>query len=280
MRGHAWFSCPVAKASEEPIVPASSITRLQAYLCHSAQQRCQSVPVPPFTIFLHPGGEASEEDHAVPDGPIGDHLREPLARLREAFEMRARRTRIRFLAEFAPHLASALPALGMVEERSVELLARTPDSLVPPREVPGLRMLTLDEDSALDDVREGLDTNERGFDARTEPVTHAQAQAFRSGLVDSRAFIACIDEVPAGAGMFNPPYAGVTELLGIATVDALHRRGVASYLSAYAAHTAFERGVGLVYLGTDNPAARRVYERLGFRPFAVLVFYAEPPTNR
>ena len=80
--------------------------------------------------------------------------------------------------------------------------------------------------------------------------------------------------------MFNPPYAGVTELLGIATVDALHRRGVASYLSAYAAHTAFERGVGLVYLGTDNPAARRVYERLGFRPFAVLVFYAEPPTNR
>ena len=79
--------------------------------------------------------------------------------------------------------------------------------------------------------------------------------------------------------MFNPPHASVTELLGIATVDDFRRRGVASYLSAYAASVAFERGVELVYLSTKNPAARRVYERLGFRPHAVLLFYADPPPN-
>ncbi len=168
----------------------------------------------------------------------------------------------------------------MVEERSVELLACTPESLIAPQEeVAGLSMVTLDENSALDDVREGLDTNERGFDPGAEPVTHAQAQAFREGLVESRAFVARINGEPAGAGMFNPPYAGVSELVGIATLDAFRRRGVASYLNAYAGRIAFERGVELVYLSTDNPAARRVYQRLGFRPYAVVLSSADPPPN-
>ena len=260
--------------------PEGFISRLHAYLRYSAQQQCRTVSVPPFTVFLHPSTEASEEDHAVPDEPLlADDIREPLARVREAFEACARRTRIRFLAEFAPHLAPALRNEGMVEERSVELLACTPDSLIAPHEVPGLSMVTLDENSALVDVREGLDTNERSFDPRAEPVTEAQAQAFREGLVESRAFTARINGELAGAGMFNPPYGGVTELVGIATVDAFRRRGVASYLSAYAAHIAFEQGVELVYLSTDSPVARRVYERLGFRPYAVVLSYADPPPN-
>jgi hypothetical protein len=225
------------------VVPAAFISRLQAYLRYSARQQCQTVPVPPFTIFLRLSGEASEDDHAVPDEPLEDDIRQPLARLREAFETRARRTRIRFLAEFAPRLASALRAEDMVEEGAVQLLACTPDSLIPPHEVPGLNMVTLDENSALADVREGLDTNRRGFDPRAEPVTEAQAQAFQEGLIESRAFIARINGESAGADMFNPPHASVTEPLGIATVDAFRRRGVASFFSAYAARIAFEQGV-------------------------------------
>jgi hypothetical protein len=174
------------------VVPASSITRLQAYLRYCAQQQCQTVPVPPFTILLRPSAEAPEDDHAVADKPLGDDVREPLARSREAFKARARRTRIRFLAESAPRLAPALRTEEMVEERSTELLACTPESLISPHEVPGLSMATLDKNSALADVGEGLDTNERGFNPRAAPVTRAQAQAFREGLVDSRAFIARI----------------------------------------------------------------------------------------
>jgi predicted GNAT family acetyltransferase len=67
--------------------------------------------------------------------------------------------------------------------------------------------------------------------------------------------------------------------VGIATVDTFRRRGIASYLSAYAARIAFERGVELTYVSTDNPVARRVYERLGFRPYAGLLSYADPPSN-
>ena len=257
-----------------------SVTDVQAYLRYRAQQQSETIPIPPFTLFLRTGGEASEDDHAVPDPSLGDDVREPLARLRATCGARARLTRIRFLEEFVPDLVPALEVENMVQERSVELLACTPDSLIPPPEVPGLSMVTLDANSALPEVREGLDTNERGFDPRAEPATETQARAFREGLVESRAFIARIHGEPAGAGMFNPPYAGVAELVGITTVDTFRRRGVAAYLTAYAARVAFEQGVALVYLSTDNAAARRVYERLGFRPYAMLRSYVDPLPNR
>ena len=125
----------------------------------------------------------------------------------------------------------------MVEEGLVELLACTPDSLIPLPEVPGLGMVPLDENSTLTDVREGLDTNERGFHPRAEPVNLEQAQAFPEGLVESKALTARIDGAPAGDGTFNPPHGGVTELVGIATVDALRGRGVAPYLTAYASRS-------------------------------------------
>ena len=72
------------------MTPAASITRPQAYLRHSTQQRCQAFPIPPFTAFLlRPGAEASENDHAIPnEPPLGDDIREPLAGLQEAFEAR------------------------------------------------------------------------------------------------------------------------------------------------------------------------------------------------
>jgi hypothetical protein len=76
-----------------------------------------AVPVPPFTIFLRSGGEASEDDHAVPNGALEGDIRDPLDRLRKAFEARAPRTRIRFLAEYAPRLASTLRVEDMIEER-------------------------------------------------------------------------------------------------------------------------------------------------------------------
>lgn len=257
-----------------------SVTQLQAYLRYSAQQQSETIRVPPFTLFLSPSEAASQDNHAVPDEAFGDDVREPLARLRATCAARFRRTRVRFLEEIVPYLAPALRAEGMVHERSVELLACTPASLIPAPEVPGLSMVTLDASSALDDVREGLDTNERGFDPQAEPATDAQAQAFREGLVASRAFIARINGEPAAAGMFNPPYAGVTELVGITTVSTFRRRGIAAHLTAYMACVAFERGVELVYLSTDNAVARRVYERLGFRPYATLRSYVDSLPER
>jgi len=259
---------------------AVPVTQAQAYLRCSAQRRFQKIPVPPFTFFLCPGVVASEDDHAVPDEPLGGDVRGPLAELRDVCDTHSRRPRVRFLAEFAPSLALALRVAGMVEERSVELLGCTPGTLIQPPEVPGLTMVTLDAGSALSDIREGLDTNERGFDPGAQPVTDAQAREFREGLVDSRAFVARVDGEPAAAGMFHPPHDGVTELAGIATIEEFRRRGVASSLTAFAVDVAFKRGAELVFLTTEDAVARRVYERVGFRPYAALISYAEPLPTR
>ena len=35
------------------MAPAATIVQLQTYLRHGSQQRCHTVPGPPFTNFLH-----------------------------------------------------------------------------------------------------------------------------------------------------------------------------------------------------------------------------------
>ncbi len=249
----------------------SPIDRLQAYLRWSTRQGSAVVLAPPFTLFLHQGDAVAEDDCAIPDEPAGDPA--ALAALLAAFAAHGRRPRVTFLAEFAPGLASALRAAGFVEEARTQLLACTRDTLRTAPDVLGLTMVTLSAESALAEVREGLDANERGFNPRAVPPTDAEAEAFRRGLVENRAFTARLDGQPAGAGMFNPPHAGVAELVGITTLEPFRHRGVAAYLTAYAARTAFDLGVELVYLSTDNAVARRVYDRLGFRPYAVRLTY-------
>ena len=59
------------------------VTQAQAYLRCSAQRQFQKIPVPPFSYFLCPGVEASEDDHAVPDEPLGGDVRVPLTELRD-----------------------------------------------------------------------------------------------------------------------------------------------------------------------------------------------------
>src|SRR3712207_1878245 len=137
----------------------------------------------------------------------------------------------------------------------------TPQTYCPAPPVPGLTMKVLSADSALADIREGLDVNALGFDPQAARSTDAEAQAFRSGLTASRAFTALLDREPAGAGMFNPPHDGVTEVVGVATLEQFRRRGVAASLTAYATRLAFEQGVEVVFLGAADEHAGRVYER-------------------
>lgn len=254
------------------------VNRLQAYLRESARQQADIISAPPFTLFLRPGDVAMDAA-AIPDAPAGGDLRAVLATLRAAMLPGQYQLRVAFIAEFAPDLARALKITGFEEMNRTQLLAATPDTLRPALAVPGVSMVTLDARSSLADVREGLDTNERGFNPQASPATDADAGAFRRGLVENRAFTARLHGAPAGAGMFNPPHAGVAELVGITTLAPLRRRGIGSYLTAYAAQTAFALGIELVYLSTSDPAARRIYERLGFRPYATHLVFSIPPSN-
>jgi ribosomal protein S18 acetylase RimI-like enzyme len=138
-----------------------------------------------------------------------------------------------------------------------------PDKLKPQPAIPHLQFVMLTSESPLDLVKEGWNTNAEGFD-ETERATDEIAEAFRATLVSARAFTAKLHGVPAGAGMFTEIVDGVTELAGITTLPPYRGRGIAAALTTHMSQVAFAQGAEIVTLLVDNPAARRVYERVGF----------------
>src|SRR4051812_50228256 len=92
-----------------------SIARLQTYLHYSARRQYDAVAVPPFTLFFHPTDTLPYFNYAIPDQATGGDLQRPLARLRAQFNARDRQPRLEFIEAFAPDLAAALGAEGVVE---------------------------------------------------------------------------------------------------------------------------------------------------------------------
>jgi predicted GNAT family acetyltransferase len=127
----------------------------------------------------------------------------------------------------------------------------------------------------LGEVREGWNTNELGFNpGSTRRATDAEAEAFRAELTEARAFLARLDGQPVAAGMFHAPVNGVTELLGIATLEPFRGRGFAAALTAHMTHTAFAHDCDLVFLRPDDERAARVYARVGFQRATVVRAYS------
>jgi ribosomal protein S18 acetylase RimI-like enzyme len=255
--------------------PDVTIDRLQAYMRQVLVRGREVVAVPPFTIFFHQSDANTYFNYAIPDEPAGAYLREPLVVLRTEFRARGRRPRFEFIEEYAPDLAPALRANGFVEEARMHLMVCTPATLVPAPETTGLSMRTIDADTPIDVVQEHLDTNNHGFDPTAAPTTADKAEAFRDHLGSSRGFTAYLDGQVAGAGMFTAPLDGLTELVGIATLEAFRRRGVATALTAHATRSAFAQGVEVAFLSAADERAGRVYERIGFRPFATMLAYVD-----
>ena len=72
--------------------------------------------------------------------------------------------------------------------------------------------------------------------------------------------------------MFLDPQDGLTELVGICTLESHRRRGLAGALTHAALRAAFARGVSVAFLSAADARAGRVYEAAGFTPFGNTVF--------
>ena len=149
----------------------------------------------------------------------------------------------------------------------------TPETYRPTPDVLGLVISTLSHESSVEEICERLDTNALGFDPQAERATTQEAEKFRQELILSRAFTARLDEQPVGAGMFTEIHEGLTELVGITTLKRFRRRGIAATLTAYMTQIAVRQGATLTFLIASDEQAGRVYERVGFRPFATLMTY-------
>ena len=73
------------------------------------------------------------------------------------------------------------------------------------------------------------------------------------------------DESGVVASGMHQPVADVTEIVGVATLPAMRRRGLAGALTADLVSDSRRRGVSLCFLTAGSTGIARVYERVGFR---------------
>ncbi|MBN1219667.1 MAG: GNAT family N-acetyltransferase [Anaerolineae bacterium] len=251
-----------------------TITRLQAYLRHNARQQYQAVATPPFTCFFHPTEACRFFNYAIPDEPEQNDWGVSLAALRQAFRSRQRQPRLEFIEEFAPTLSSALRAAGFEEEGRYRAMICSAHTYQPTPEVAGLVMTPLTTISPLSEFQDYVTIERQGFDPdNTAVVTASDAQRFVDDLHGGVAFLARLNGQPVSTGMFTTPHDGLTEIVGLATLELFRRRGIATAVTALAVQTAFAQGVEYVYLSAADERAGRVYERVGFRPFAAMLAY-------
>jgi GNAT superfamily N-acetyltransferase len=254
-----------------------SIARLQAYLRHSAQRQYESVSVPGFTLFFHPTDTLPYFNYAIPGEPRGGDVGPWLSLLGAEFEARGRRPRIEFIQEYAPGLVPALRTAGFVEEARQALMICTAETYQPAPEVVGLTIIRLTNLATASAVQEYLTIQARGFDARsTKVATKGEAEQFLRMMGGGEAFVARLGEEAVGVGMYTAPLDGVTEVVGLATLEPWRRRGIATALTGLAVQSALEDGVEVLCLTAADERAGRVYERVGFVGYATMLAYSDP----
>lgn len=100
-----------------------------------------------------------------------------------------------------------------------------------------------------------------------------ERERLRAGLtIMASAFVA---DHPIAVGS-HQPVETVSEVVGVATLPAFRRRGIAAALTDLLAGDALRRGVRIAFLSAGDAAVARVYERVGFRRIGTACV-AEPP---
>jgi len=252
------------------------LERLQSYMRRSAAGRYESIPVPPFTVFIHPFDALIYFNYAIPDGPITGDVSEPLRRLRAEFQKKGRVPRFEYVSELAPALADTLLAAGFRQEAEARLMVCTRESFTPVAVPEGLSLSVLTSGSSREEVRTYCNTSRRAF-SPGEPYEASEEDISKTleELRESRAVVGHVEGQPAAVGTFTPPSEGIAELGGVATLERFRKRGLGTALTSRVAQEAFSRGVDVLFLSTITEEAGRIYERVGFRFVTRMFFMVE-----
>lgn len=243
------------------------IERLQAQLRAGARATYEAVALPPFTCFVNPDDAAPGYNYAIPDEPLAGDPGQALDDLAAFYRTRDRLPRFEFLEAYAPSLSSALAARGYRLEMRSYLMTCTPAELKPPPAIPGVGVRRLTDASPLVDFQQMMTVQARSFGSADAPsASQSEAESFRRRFVASAFFVAEVEGEIVSGGAYTPPADGVIEVVGIATLPAYRRRGIAGLLTSHITAAAFAAGVDLAFLTAGDEKAGRVYGRVGYRP--------------
>jgi len=257
----------------------SLLERIQAQMRAVARRQYEAVAVPPFTLFFHNTDPLPYYNYAIPDGPAAPSLdlTAPLVRLEAEFHIRRRVPRFEFVETCAPTLGEALEAHGFTRENRAQLMVcpRGKERAAPA--VSGLDVAVLDAKTELGEFATFLDVQRRAFSFPSpRPASDEDALSLRETLGDGCAFLGRIGGEPVATAMIQAPEDDLTELVGVATLEAFRRRGIGGFLSFEAVRAAFSRGASLAFLSAADARAGSVYEAAGFSLAGHALFYRGP----
>lgn len=236
-----------------------TLRRIASYYLSGAGGDVDIVEVPPFTVVLNRASDAWYLSYATTTVAVAD-ADDALAEIIELFQRRDRTVAFEWIGELAPGLDGLLERHGLPTPKGEPLLAVSADTLVVP-DIAGASARVVGAD---EDLRAVLRVSHTAIPELGE-VTDAELRRVASEIRDGqRVQVAVdVDGAPVAVGDHSPA-GGVTEIAGIATLEAHRRRGLGGLVTATLAAEALERGCDVVYLTAASNAAARVYERLGF----------------
>jgi ribosomal protein S18 acetylase RimI-like enzyme len=219
--------------------------RIQRYLRSVVAAEREPVDAGAFTLYRHPAEDHPFRNYAIPnEGAEPDDGSALVAAAREHGLI----PRIESVEPCAPWVRD-LP--GFTIEDELRLMAS--DALT-----------TLDSEAEIVVVRKGsphvaglMRAQMAAFD---EPPPSDEQIARWNG----RAVAALVDGEVVGGAVWTRVLDGMTEIAGIAVLEAFRRRGIAGALTAEATRQGFLEGARLAVLVPGHEGAARVYERAGF----------------
>ncbi len=255
---------------------AELLARLEAYYDLVPRATADPEQIGPFTLFVARSGwpfYARPTLGGTGVFTVGDvvavRARQHQLGVPESFE---------WVAETSPGVADTVRAGGLVVHEHPLLVLVRPPLLVPPPPRTHVRFVGADDPlvpvaqsvAGLGFAASGTQVGPTGpaeRDAALAAQPPEQAEHLRAQLRAGTTVLAVVEDDVQGVvavGSHNPR-GDVSEVVGVATLPAARRRGLATALTSALVEHALGHGVRTVFLSAGGVEVARVYERVGFR---------------
>jgi ribosomal protein S18 acetylase RimI-like enzyme len=251
------------------------LDRIEAY--YDAVPRADSRPerFGPLTLFVadRPGFRWYARPSAGADGITAQDVAAVRRRQRGLYQPES----FEWVAEVTPSLLAAAEGAGLaVSALPLMVLDRAAMRSPPAPAGVELRLVTPGDDlGRVDAVARigfavgGTAVGELGVTALAGQAAEASPALLarqRERLASGRTVtaVALVGRDPVAVGS-HQPLGGVSEVVGVATLPAMRRRGLGAAVTGLLVADAVGRGVEVVFLSAGSDEIARVYERIGFR---------------
>ncbi len=261
------------------------LTAIERYYDAAPRTSARTEEIGPFTLFVQIADGWPFYARPRLDVP-GPFTVADIARVRARQQELGVPQAFEWVHETTPQLRAVITAAGLtVHEHPLMLLDGLPPVVDPPSGAV-VRLVTEEDDLAAISAVAGVGfaapgtaTGPASLAERDQAAAGLPAQyldhlgrRLRAGLMVTAAAFTSDGPVAEGS---HQPVAGVTEVVGVATLPAYRRRGLAAAITALLAADARARGASVVFLSASDAAVAHLYRGIGFRTIGTACI-AEP----